>query len=73
MSHIQIKCEGCKEVFNVDRDKDAPEDATSMECNWCPACADKADDYYCEWYCFDPLPDPVDPDQMDLFETNKTT
>ena len=47
---IEITCEGCNETFTVIRDKDAPEDAISMRCNWCPNCEERAQDYYKEWY-----------------------
>ena len=50
MQKIKINCEGCGLTHEVNRDKEAPKDSISMSCNWCPACEDKAEDYYEEWY-----------------------
>lgn len=62
---ILIKCKGCKSEFYVKRTGEIPEDATSMNCNWCPACEDDADDYYHETYNYDDKEDP-DPNQLRL-------
>lgn len=50
MSTIKINCDGCSMSHEVNRDTEAPKDAISMGCNWCPNCEDKATEYYEEWY-----------------------
>lgn len=50
MVKIKITCEGCSKTHEVNRDNEAPKDAVSMGCNWCPDCEDSAEDYYEEWY-----------------------
>lgn len=49
MITIKMNCD-CGKVHDVPRDLDAPKNAISMGCNWCPSCEDTADDYYNEWY-----------------------
>ena len=49
MNTIKMNCD-CGKVHEVQRDSDAPKNAVSMGCNWCPTCEDTADDYYNEWY-----------------------
>ena len=49
MITIKMNCD-CRKVHEVMRDKDAPKNAISMGCNWCPDCEDTAQDYYTEWY-----------------------
>lgn len=53
MRTIKINCEGCLKTHEVSRDKEAPSNATSMTCNWCPDCESSADNYYEEWYNLD--------------------
>lgn len=67
MSRINIKCD-CGVVHDVPRDNDAPKNATSMGCNWCPTCQ-KEDEYYQEWYNYDEAEnyEPNDPNQLVLF------
>lgn len=47
---INITCDGCKKTWEVERTSEIPDNVVSMGCNWCPACEDKATDYYEEWY-----------------------
>lgn len=47
---INITCDTCHTIHSVDRDDQAPKNAVSMGCNWCPLCEEKAEDYYEEWY-----------------------
>lgn len=49
MLTIKINCD-CGKVHEVHRDNEAPKNAISMGCNWCPDCEDTAEDYYSEWY-----------------------
>lgn len=49
MQTIKMNCD-CGKVHEVHRDNEAPKNAISMGCNWCPDCEDTADDYYNEWY-----------------------
>ena len=49
MNTIKMNCD-CGKVHEVQRDSDAPKNAVSMGCNWCPICEDTAEDYYNEWY-----------------------
>lgn len=51
MGKINIHCD-CGIAHEVDRDKDAPETAVSMGCNWCPTCENDTE-YYNEWYNYD--------------------
>ena len=64
-SKINITCETCKKVYEVDRDHDAPKSAVSMGCNWCPKCEDLAEDYYNEWYNDNDDGDILSPDVPD--------
>lgn len=66
---IEIKCTGCSSIHTVRRDTEAPHNAISMVCNWCPDCQDQADDYYEESYVLkEDDPEFVDPNQLDLFD-----
>lgn len=49
---IEIKCK-CGNALMVDKDSDAPKDAISMTCNYCPACEANSSDYYEEDYVFE--------------------
>jgi len=49
METIKMNCD-CGKVHEVRKDKEAPKNAISMGCNWCPDCEDTAEDYYNEWY-----------------------
>lgn len=68
-SIIKITCDTCSKSHDVHRDIDAPKDATSMGCNWCPACEDRAEDYYEEWYNFNESGESEsnDPNQLVMF------
>lgn len=63
---INITCDICKETHSVNRTDEIPEDVTELFCNWCPICADKADDYYEERYGYKPI-EINDPNQHKLF------
>lgn len=67
-SKINIHCD-CGLTHEVDRDNDAPENAVSMGCNWCPSCMDDADDYYEEWYNYNDGEnyETPDPNQLMMF------
>ena len=47
---INITCETCHRTHLVSRTKEIPDHVRSMGCNWCPACEDRAEAYYEEWY-----------------------
>jgi hypothetical protein len=64
---IDITCDACRQTFSVHRTNEIPPDVTKLFCNWCPGCEDKAQDYYDERYCYDPIPDLLDPNQL-IFE-----
>lgn len=49
---MKIHCD-CGKIHEVRKDKEAPKNAISMGCNYCPAC--EAKDYYDEWHNY---PDP---------------
>ena len=68
MANIIIHCD-CGRQHEVTRDKEAPEAAISMGCNWCPACEDTAEDYYNEWYNFNGSGEAEsdDPNQLMMF------
>lgn len=62
---INIHCQTCLKVHEVDRDNDAPKTAVSMWCKFCPSCEDRATDYYEEGYNEsdnDDLEKPTEPD-----------
>lgn len=46
---IKLNC-NCGASYEIKKDNNAPENAFSMGCNWCPKCEDSAKDYYKEWY-----------------------
>ena len=50
MNRINITCDTCSLVHDVPRTPEIPSHVVSMGCNWCPACEDRAEDYYEEWY-----------------------
>ena len=65
---IKIICDTCGKVHEVNRDKEAPDNAVSMGCNWCPGCEDNAGELYDEWYNYpDPDDKGDDPNQLMLF------
>jgi len=68
MATIKINCD-CGHSHEVRRDSDAPENAISMGCNWCPKCEDTADSYYEEWYNLseDGENESDDPNQLMMF------
>lgn len=68
MITILLKCDFCKREYDIDRDRDVPERATSISCNWCPKCEENAKEYYEEKYNFDDPPDyGNNPNQIELF------
>jgi hypothetical protein len=86
MSRINITCDTCGLVHDVRRTPEIPKTVFSMGCNWCPACADRAEDYYEEWYNYNDdgeskvtiEPDPrqtnlfpIYPDERDYTEKKK--
>jgi hypothetical protein len=66
MRKINITCDICHKTHEVGRTSEIPEEVTELFCNWCPECEDKADDYYDERYGYDPIPEPIDPNQLTL-------
>lgn len=67
---IKINCEGCGMIHEVPRDNDAPKNAISMGCNFCPKCEGQADGNYDEWYNYsddDDSGETYDPNQLMLF------
>lgn len=71
-STIKMNCD-CGKIHEVGRDSDAPQNAISMGCNWCPNCEDTAENYYQEWYNLDEgesegnNDDDGDPNQLIMF------
>jgi len=66
MSKINVKCEGCGKIHNLNRTEEIPEDVVSLICNWCIECEDMAKDYYAERYCYEE--EPINnPNQQSLF------
>lgn len=63
---INITCDTCKKTHSVGRTNEIPPEVTELFCNWCPECADEAQDYYEERYGYAPPPEPVNPDQIKL-------
>ena len=57
MSHsgITMICQTCKVEYNLPRTPEIPDHIKRMKCNWCPACEDKANDEYKEWYAREPI------------------
>lgn len=49
-ARINITCDTCHKTHDVDRTNEIPDWVISLGCNWCPACEDRAEDYYQEWY-----------------------
>lgn len=47
---IEIHCRQCKEISITKRSPDIPAKADYIACNWCPACEDRAKDYWKEWF-----------------------
>ena len=52
MKTIEVRCRGCKRVFNNFRLKDIPDNVDYIACNFCPECEDNANDYWKEWYVY---------------------
>ena len=50
MERIQLTCEGCQKVYDLEKTKELPDHVFFMRCNFCPCCEDKATDYYNEWW-----------------------
>ena len=67
IGRIKIHYNGCGSDFETNRTKEIPADATSLVCNWCPICEDKAIDYYMEEYRYLELDEIKDPNQKSLF------
>jgi hypothetical protein len=66
MENINITCDICKATLSVHRTDEIPPEVTELFCNWCPNCEDKADDYYTERYGYTPIPEPINPNQINL-------
>lgn len=65
-----MRC-NCGETHDVKRDKNVPEKATGMWCNWCPSCEDTASEDYNEGYVTGGIlttPDWVNPNQRTIFD-----
>lgn len=65
MTKIKINCD-CGASFDVNRDKEAPDNAITMGCNWCPTCMTENEPYE-EWYNDTDNNDNDDPNQFMLF------
>lgn len=68
-NRIKMICD-CGHIYpEVPRDDDAPENATSMGCNFFPVCEHTQNDYYDEWYNFDEVGESEsnDPNQLLAF------
>ncbi len=65
---IKINC-NCGLTHEVDRDKNAPDTAISMGCNYCPDCMGDMTEEYNEWYNYPDKGDDYgdDPNQLMLF------
>lgn len=50
MTKISINCQLCSITHQVDRTPEIPAHVTSLCCNWCPDCHEKAKGPYKEWY-----------------------
>lgn len=66
MSKIKIYCEGCKTEHDTERTSEIPEDVTSLVCNWCPICEDKATEEYMEGYRYLEVDEIKDENQLKL-------
>lgn len=71
MPSINITCDTCGMAHEVSRTHEIPDNVISIGCNWCPACEDKANDYYEEWYNYNEdgsneLPAPIPDNQLCL-------
>lgn len=69
MERIQLTCETCKKVYDLEKTEELPAHVFFMRCNWCPECEDQAQDYYYEWYDENendgtPPPPPVPDNQL---------
>lgn len=64
MNQIPLICHHCGQIHTMNRTPEIPEDAQTIHCNFCMDCEDAMDDYYNEWFSDEPLPDPVDPNQL---------
>jgi len=53
METIKITCQTCHSLHEVNKTKEIPKKAISMNCNWCPNCEDRAKDYYKESFNYD--------------------
>jgi len=50
MERIQLTCENCHKVHDLQKTNELPKHVFFMKCNWCPNCEDEAKDYYEEWW-----------------------
>lgn len=50
MSKIQLTCQTCQHVYDLNKTPELPAHVFFMKCNWCPLCEDQADDYWQEWW-----------------------
>jgi hypothetical protein len=70
MDRIQLTCEGCNKVYDLEKTPEIPAHVFSMHCNFCPVCEDSAESYYEEWWDEDennpdtPKPIPVGDNQL---------
>lgn len=69
MTRIKLTCQTCGLVHELPKTPEIPEHVFAMKCNWCPACEDRAEGYYNEWYDDDEndpdnIPVPVGDNQL---------
>jgi hypothetical protein len=50
MQQIQLTCEHCKKVYDLDKSSELPAHVFFLHCNFCPECEDSAKGYYEEWW-----------------------
>ena len=50
MARIQLTCQSCNKVYDLEKTEEIPVNVFFMKCNWCPCCEDTADDYWEEWW-----------------------
>ncbi len=73
MNKINITCEHCHIIHEVDRTSEIPKHVIALYCNWCPNCEDDAESNWEEWYNNDDEDDDNNfnelppPNQLDLF------
>lgn len=71
MARINITCDTCGKVHDVNRTNEIPRWVIGLACNWCLCCEDQAEDYYEERYIPDEegggrseIPTPIPDNQL---------